>query len=194
METHNLVAAQTLDLVLHEIGRQIGDIVQPELAKSPVVDNYDLSSVKQVFSGAAPLGAELAAEASERVGCEVVQGYGMTELSPVTHATVEGTNHPGTSGVAISNVECRIVDPESGEDKGVGERGELWVRGPMVMQGYLNNEEATAATIDAKLSSIRVIAAASLLTSVPVMPIATPMSAFFRAGASFTPSPVIATM
>ena len=119
------------------------------LAKLPIVDEYDLSSVKQIFSGAAPLGAELAAEAGTRVGCEVVQGYGMTELSPVTHATVQGTNHPGTSGVAISNVECRIVDPETGEDKDVGGRGELWVRGPMVMKGYLNNDEATAATIDA---------------------------------------------
>jgi len=119
------------------------------LAKSPDVDNYDLSSLKQIFSGAAPLGAELAQEAAARVGCEVVQGYGMTELSPVTHSTVEGHARPGTSGVAISNVECRIVDPESGADQPTGERGELWVRGPMVMAGYLNNDEATAATIDA---------------------------------------------
>ena len=119
------------------------------LAKSPDVDNYDLSSLKQVFSGAAPLGADLAGEAATRVGCEVVQGYGMTELSPVSHSTVEGQSRPGTSGVAVSNVECRIVDPESGEDQPVGERGELWVRGPMVMKGYLNNDEATAATIDA---------------------------------------------
>jgi acyl-CoA synthetase (AMP-forming)/AMP-acid ligase II len=119
------------------------------LAKSPDVDNYDLSSLKQIFCGAAPLGAELSQEAAARVGCEVVQGYGMTELSPVTHSTVQGESRPGTSGVAISNVECRIVDPESGEDQPVGERGELWVRGPMVMTGYLNNEKATAETIDA---------------------------------------------
>jgi acyl-CoA synthetase (AMP-forming)/AMP-acid ligase II len=118
------------------------------LAKAPQVENYDLSSLKQIFSGAAPLGAELAKEAGDRVGCEVVQGYGMTELSPVTHSTVEGHARPGTSGVAISNVECRIVDPESGEDQPAGERGELWVRGPMVMTGYLNNEEATNDTID----------------------------------------------
>jgi len=119
------------------------------LAKLPIVDDYDLSALKQIFCGAAPLGAELQIEAGERVGCEVVQGFGMTELSPVSHATPEGVSRPGTSGVAISNVECRIVHPESGEDLPVGERGELWVRGPMVMKGYLNNEQATAETIDA---------------------------------------------
>ena len=119
------------------------------LAKAPVVDDYDLSSLRQIFSGAAPLGAELAAEAGERVGCEVVQGYGMTELSPVSHCTVEGDYRPGTSGVTVSNTETRIVDPATGEDQEVGQRGELWVRGPQVMKGYLNNPEATEATLDA---------------------------------------------
>jgi len=57
------------------------------LAKHPLVDDYDLSSLKQVFSGAAPLSAELALEAGDRIGCEVVQGYGMTEMSPVSHLT-----------------------------------------------------------------------------------------------------------
>lgn len=119
------------------------------LASAPIVDDYDTSSIRQVFSGAAPLGADLAAQAAERLGCEVVQGYGMTELSPVSHSTPEGDYRPGTSGVTVSNTESRIVDPETGEDKGVGERGELWVRGPQVMTGYLNNEAATAETIDA---------------------------------------------
>ncbi len=118
------------------------------LAKSPVVDDFDLSSLTQVFSGAAPLGADIAAEAAARIGCEIVQGYGMTELSPVSHATPEGQYRPGTSGVTLPNTECRIVDPETGQDLGVGERGELWVRGPQVMQGYLNNPSATAETID----------------------------------------------
>jgi acyl-CoA synthetase (AMP-forming)/AMP-acid ligase II len=118
------------------------------LAKHPLVDQYDLSSLVQVFSGAAPLGAELAAEASRRIGCEVVQGYGMTELSPVSHCTVEGDFRPGTSGVTLPNTEIRIVDNETGEDRGVGEEGELWVRGPQVMKGYLNNEAATRDTVD----------------------------------------------
>jgi 4-coumarate--CoA ligase len=119
------------------------------LAKHPVVDQFDMSSVRQIFSGAAPLGAELAAEAGARLGCEVVQGFGMTELSPVSHCTVEGDYRPGTSGVTVSNTQSRIVDPATGDDQGVGDRGELWVKGPQVMKGYLNNEEATAATVDA---------------------------------------------
>ncbi|MEM6709296.1 MAG: AMP-binding protein [Pseudomonadota bacterium] len=119
------------------------------LANAPIVDEYDLSSIRQVFSGAAPLGAELAEKAATRLGCEVVQGYGMTELSPVSHCTVEGDYRPGTSGVTASNTETRIVDPETSEDQGVGDRGELWVRGPQVMQGYLNNSTATAETVDA---------------------------------------------
>jgi 4-coumarate--CoA ligase len=119
------------------------------LAKHPVVDDYDMSSVRQIFSGAAPLGAELAAEAGTRFGCEVVQGFGMTELSPVSHCTVEGDYRPGTSGVTVSNTQSRIVDPGTGKDQPVGKRGELWVRGPQVMIGYLNNAEATEATIDA---------------------------------------------
>jgi 4-coumarate--CoA ligase len=118
------------------------------LAKHPLVDQYDLSSVVQIFSGAAPLGAELAAEASKRVGCEVVQGYGMTELSPVSHCTREGDFRPGTSGITVGSTEIRLVDPDTGEDKDIGEEGELWVRGPQVMKGYLNNDEATRNTID----------------------------------------------
>ena len=119
------------------------------LAKHPAVDGFDLSSIKQIFSGAAPLGADLAAAAAARVGCEVVQGYGMTELSPVSHCTPEGQFRPGTSGVTISNTEIRIVDPSTGADLDVGGRGELLVRGPQVMKGYLNNPDATAETLDA---------------------------------------------
>ena len=118
------------------------------LAKHPLVDQYDLSSLKQVFSGAAPLSAELGEEAAKRINCDVVQGFGMTELSPVSHITPVGRAKPGTVGVTAPNTESRIVDPETGEDQGVGGVGELWVRGPQVMMGYLNNPEATAITID----------------------------------------------
>ena len=118
------------------------------LAKHPIVDEYDMSSVKQLFSGAAPLGGEIAEAAAERLGCEVGQGYGMTELSPVTHAVREGDYKAGSVGTLVASTECRLVDPESGKDVGLGERGEVWVRGPQVMKGYLNNEEATKQTID----------------------------------------------
>ncbi len=118
------------------------------LAKHPLVDQYDLSDARQVFSGAAPLSAELAAEAGARIGCEVVQGYGLTETSPITHATPVGGFKPGSIGVLVPNSECRVVEPETGVDLGLNEDGEIWIRGPQVMSGYLNNPEATAITID----------------------------------------------
>ena len=118
------------------------------MAKHPIVDKYDMSKLEQVFSGAAPLSAELALEAGKRLGCEVVQGYGMTELSPVSHLTPAGQFKPGSVGVTAPNTEMRIVDPLTGDDLDVGADGEIWVRGPQVMKGYLNNEQATADTID----------------------------------------------
>jgi acyl-CoA synthetase (AMP-forming)/AMP-acid ligase II len=119
------------------------------LAKHPAVDDHDLSSVRTVMSGAAPLGAELADRVAERIGCKVIQGYGLTETSPVTHMIrPDGVNKPGSIGPLLANTECRLVDPESGDDVAEGERGELWIRGPQVMKGYLGNQEATAATID----------------------------------------------
>ena len=117
------------------------------LAKHPAVDGHDLSAMQTIFSGAAPLSAELAEEAATRLGCEVVQGYGMTELSPVSHLTPPGQYKPGSVGVTVPSAECMIVGPASGEAVGVDAEGELWVRGPNVMKGYLNNADATAATI-----------------------------------------------
>ncbi len=119
------------------------------LAKHPIVDQYDLSSVVEIFSGAAPLSGELAEAAAKRLGCEVGQGYGMTELSPVSHAIRRSDYKPGSVGTLIPNTDARIVDSETGQDVGPGERGELWIRGPQVMKGYLNNAEATAETLDA---------------------------------------------
>ncbi len=118
------------------------------LAKHPVVDNYDLSALRLIFSGAAPLSAELAIECGERLGCEVAQGYGMTELSPVSHSTPPGMFKPGSVGVTVPNTEVDIVDPLTESRLGVDEDGEVWVRGPQVMKGYWNNETATRNTID----------------------------------------------
>jgi acyl-CoA synthetase (AMP-forming)/AMP-acid ligase II len=118
------------------------------LAKHPMVDRFDLSAVRQMNSGAAPLGGDVAAAVGHRLNCIATQGYGMTELSPVSHLTPLDAPRAGSSGVTAANTECRIVDTESGTDAAPGGTGELWVRGPQVMKGYLNNPEATAATID----------------------------------------------
>jgi acyl-CoA synthetase (AMP-forming)/AMP-acid ligase II/catechol 2,3-dioxygenase-like lactoylglutathione lyase family enzyme len=119
------------------------------LAKHPVVDERDLSALRTIMSGAAPLGGELAEQVAGRVGTDVIQGYGLTETSPVTHLIrPDRENRPGSIGEPLCGTECRIVDPESGEDVGEGVRGELWIRGPQVMRGYLNNTEATEATLD----------------------------------------------
>jgi acyl-CoA synthetase (AMP-forming)/AMP-acid ligase II len=129
-----------------------GFVVPPialALAKHPAVEGRDLSTLRTITSGAAPLGPELIERVAERIDCKVVQGYGLTETSPVTHTLrPDGENRPGTIGPPLPGTECRIVDPESGNEVPDGERGELWIRGPQVMPGYLNNPEATAATID----------------------------------------------
>ena len=117
------------------------------LAKHPMVDEFDLSHVDQVFSGAAPMGADLSDAVAERLGCAMLQGFGMTELGPVSHVTPVSRPRAGSSGLALPNTECRIVDPDTGEDKPAGETGEMWVRGPQVMIEYLNNPDATRATL-----------------------------------------------
>jgi 4-coumarate--CoA ligase len=118
------------------------------LAKHPMVDNYDLSALRQVFSGAAPLSAELALEVGARLGCEVVQGYGMTEMSPVSHLTPPGMFKPGSVGVTAPNTETKIVDAVTQKELGVGEDGEICVRGPQIMLGYLNNKAATESMLE----------------------------------------------
>jgi acyl-CoA synthetase (AMP-forming)/AMP-acid ligase II len=117
------------------------------LARSPLVDNYDLRSLRTIFSGAAPLSPEVANAAGQRLGCSVTQGYGMTETSPGTHAT-RGGGEPGV-GPPVPNTEARIVDIVTGAPFGPNEEGEIVVRGPQVMKGYLNRPDATAAMIDA---------------------------------------------
>jgi acyl-CoA synthetase (AMP-forming)/AMP-acid ligase II len=120
------------------------------LVKHPAVAQFDLSSVRIVFSGAAPLGEEIARELSDKLGCPVVQGYGMTEASPVTHIspTRNSPFKPGSIGKVVPDTEVRIVDVVTGEDLGAREQGELLIRGPQIMKGYLNRPEDTANSID----------------------------------------------
>ncbi len=114
------------------------------LAKSPLVDRFDLSSVKSIMVGAAPLDAELAESCAKRIGCPVIQGYGLTETSPVSHLTPMDRNKPGSVGPLVANTEARLVDLATGEPAGPGERGEIWIRGPQVMKGYLGQPVITA--------------------------------------------------
>ncbi|WP_212832641.1 AMP-binding protein [Catellatospora sp. TT07R-123] len=121
------------------------------LAKHPMVAEYDLSALEVVFSGAAPLDGELAQACADRLGCVVKQGYGMTELSPVSHAQVQGDPRvkPGTVGPLIPNTLARVVDVATGDDLGTGQAGEIWIKGPQVMRGYLGRQSDTDATVDA---------------------------------------------
>jgi acyl-CoA synthetase (AMP-forming)/AMP-acid ligase II len=121
------------------------------LAKSPVVEHYDFSSVRGIFSGAAPLSETLAMAASARLGCSVCQGYGLTETSPVTHATRLDTGRRKTGGIGapVPNTESKLVDITTGKELGPHDEGEICVRGPQVMKGYLNRPDATCAMIDA---------------------------------------------
>src|SRR5262245_8424131 len=121
------------------------------MAKHPGLDQFDLSSVRLAFTGAAPLGEDTARALSKRLGCPVVQGYGMTEASPVTHLspTVNAPFKPGSIGLVVPSTEVRIVDVITGTDVAQGQEGELLIRGPQIMKGYLNHPEATAESIDA---------------------------------------------
>ncbi len=120
------------------------------LARHPLVDQFDLSCLKFVTSGAAPMGAELEENCAARIGCMVKQGYGMTEASPVTHFTPEDPAfaRSGSCGLLVPNTECRVLDLLTKKDAAPGEQGELLIRGPQVMLGYLNNPEATAQAVD----------------------------------------------
>ena len=138
-----------LDLLeQHQVTRaHVAPPVVLGLAKAPGVEGRDLA-LRVVISGAAPLDADTANRASERLGAPVRQGYGMTEASPVTHFAADEQleeQDPGAIGRLVGSTEGRLVDPESGED--TDEAGEIWIRGPQVMRGYLADDAATAATL-----------------------------------------------
>ncbi|WP_350353296.1 AMP-binding protein [Microbacterium sp. A8/3-1] len=126
------------------------------MAKHPLIDDYDLSSVHTVFSGAAPLDGGIGAAVAERLGCRVRQGYGMTEMSPVSHVIpLDRADIPLSSvGVTLPNMLSKLIDPATGEEipvpaSGVSTPGELLCAGPNIMAGYLGNAEATSETLEA---------------------------------------------
>lgn len=114
----------------------------------PKRGKYDLSSLRFCVSGGAPLPVEVKKQFEEMTGCTVVEGYGLTEASPVVCVNpAESENKAGSIGLPLPGTVVEIIDPDKGDKLGVGERGELCVRGPQVMAGYWNREKDSAAAL-----------------------------------------------
>nr|AMQ23610.1 4-coumarate:CoA ligase 2 [Silene littorea] len=124
------------------------------IAKSPDVDKYDLSSVRTILSGAAPMGKELEDSVRAKLpNAKLGQGYGMTEAGPVLAMCLAFAKEPmevksGSCGTVVRNAELKIVDPDSGLSLPRNQPGEICIRGAQIMKGYLNDPEATSNTID----------------------------------------------
>jgi long-chain acyl-CoA synthetase len=115
------------------------------LMAHPKIDSFDLSSIRFCVTGSAPMPVEILRSFEQKTGSIIVEGYGLSECSPVTHANpIEGMRKPGSIGIALPDTDFRIVDPETGtREMPLGEIGELIVRGPQMMKGYWKNPEAT---------------------------------------------------
>jgi long-chain acyl-CoA synthetase len=117
------------------------------MLNNPAIDNIDLTSIKGCFSGSSPLPLDTIRDFENKTGAVIVEGFGLTEASPVTHVNPfsGGKRKVGSIGIPISDTECRIVSLDDGKtDVPVGEPGELLVKGPQVMKGYWNNPQETA--------------------------------------------------
>lgn len=120
------------------------------LARHPLINQFNLASIRLIFSGAAPLDAETQRVTAKRLNSIVAQGYGLTELSPVSHINDPQNSIPGSIGKSVVNSVCHIFDPETNQrinGYGPNHTGELRIKGPNVMQGYLNNPKATENTL-----------------------------------------------
>lgn len=118
------------------------------LAKHPAVERYDLSKLTGIGCGAAPLGENVERAVAGRLGCTVGQGYGMTETSCTSHVAPLDGIKPGAAGVPLPNTECKVTALATGAELGPNEQGEICLRGPQIMKGYLNQPAATAAMLD----------------------------------------------
>ncbi|KAF9661313.1 hypothetical protein SADUNF_Sadunf19G0055100 [Salix dunnii] len=153
---HKFEMGSLLELIKkHNIS--VAAVVPPlvlALAKNPMVANFDLSSIRIVLSGAAPLGKELEEALRNRVPQAILgQGYGMTEAGPVLSMCLAFSKQPlptksGSCGTVVRNAELKVIDPETGRSLGRNQPGEICIRGSQIMKGYLNDAEATANTID----------------------------------------------
>ncbi|GAA1289224.1 AMP-binding protein [Saccharothrix xinjiangensis] len=117
------------------------------LARSPLVDRYDLSSLRSIVSGGAALDPAVADLVRRRVGCDIAQGYGLTE-SMVSFMQDRVPAAPASVGRPAPGVECKVVDVDTGEVLGPDRDGEVLIRGPQVMKGYLDAEEATRRVLE----------------------------------------------
>jgi acyl-CoA synthetase (AMP-forming)/AMP-acid ligase II len=117
------------------------------LARSPLVDHYDLSSLRSIVSGGAALDPEIALLCHDRLGFHIGQGYGLTE-GLVSFMQLPGSVPNGSVGRNSPNVECKIVDPETGAALDRHQDGEILVRGPHVMKGYLGDADATRKVLE----------------------------------------------
>lgn len=119
------------------------------LVNHPGIDNHNLSSINYCVSGSAPLPVETMKRFEELTGSVILEGYGLTEASPVTHVNpAMGKRKPGSIGIPLPSTEARIMDLETGsQEKQVGQIGELVVRGPQVMKGYWNLEDEDTGTL-----------------------------------------------
>ncbi|KAJ2469492.1 hypothetical protein GGI02_003379 [Coemansia sp. RSA 2322] len=139
---HSVLSSKTIS---------VAHLVPPiviQLAKSPIVDKHDLSSFVFICSGAAPLSRETQIEVKKRLGCFLVQTYGLSETSPTSHRSPVNGTPDGSVGYLAPSMECIIVG-EQGHRLGVGKVGEVCLRGPNIMMGYYKNALATSQTIDA---------------------------------------------
>lgn len=122
--------------------------INHSLLRATAKKKADLTSIRYCISGSDKLPADVKAEFERLSGGKLLEGYGLTEASPVTHVNpIDGHDRTGSIGLPVSDTETRIVDLFTGDDVAPGETGELLVRGPQVMRGYWHNPEETAAAI-----------------------------------------------